>query len=194
MNETLKRAAELLREDAEHAKDFQEAYADFSGESLCMKDHDELIKLAGELECMAQIEPVAWRVHPFDYGIGDRGVYALTMRREQVSMWERKGWDVEPLYAAPSEPENHSQKDSIPPSSLECASKRVPRISKVETLEILEQATYRIEHDFALGGAYWRLARILSGYLEGRLSAHDHCTPEFIKRTHGVLYVPATTK
>lgn len=27
-------------------------------------------------------EPVAWRVHPFDYGIGHEGVYAMTMREE----------------------------------------------------------------------------------------------------------------
>ena len=46
-------------------------------------------------------EPVAWRVHPFDYGVGHEGVYAMTMRLEQVEAWKRKGWVVEPLYAAP---------------------------------------------------------------------------------------------
>ena len=53
-----------------------------------------------------QQEPVAWRVHPFDYGVGYKGVYAMTMRPEQVERWERKGWKVEPLYAAPQLTEN----------------------------------------------------------------------------------------
>ena len=49
----------------------------------------------------AQQEPVAWRVHPFDCGIGSKGAFALTMRPEQVEMWKRKGLRVEPLYTAP---------------------------------------------------------------------------------------------
>ena len=53
-----------------------------------------------------QQEPVAWRVHPFDYGVGSKGVYVLTMRPEQVEMWTRKGWKVEPLYTAPDHTEN----------------------------------------------------------------------------------------
>jgi len=46
-------------------------------------------------------EPVAWQVHPFDYGIGHEGVYARTDRPEQVEMWKRKGWNVQPLYTTP---------------------------------------------------------------------------------------------
>lgn len=46
-------------------------------------------------------EPVAWQVHPFDYGIGHEGVYARTDRPEQVEMWKRKGWTVQPLYTIP---------------------------------------------------------------------------------------------
>jgi hypothetical protein len=46
-------------------------------------------------------EPVAWQVHPFDYGIGHEGVYARTDRPEQVEMWKRKGWAVQPLYTTP---------------------------------------------------------------------------------------------
>lgn len=45
--------------------------------------------------------PVAWRVHPFDYGVGHEGAYAMTMRLEQVEAWNRKGWIVESLYATP---------------------------------------------------------------------------------------------
>jgi hypothetical protein len=46
-------------------------------------------------------EPVAWQVHPFDYGIGHEGVYARTDRLEQVEAWKRKGWNVQPLYTQP---------------------------------------------------------------------------------------------
>ena len=46
-------------------------------------------------------EPVAWQVHPFDYGIGHQGVYARTDRSEQVEMWKRRGWTVQPLYTTP---------------------------------------------------------------------------------------------
>lgn len=46
-------------------------------------------------------EPVAWRVHPFDYGIGSEGVYAMTQRPDQVKAWERKGWTVQQLYIRP---------------------------------------------------------------------------------------------
>jgi hypothetical protein len=46
-------------------------------------------------------EPVAWQVHPFDYGIGHEGVYARTDRLEQVEAWKRKGWNVQPLYTHP---------------------------------------------------------------------------------------------
>lgn len=50
--------------------------------------------------------PVAWRVHPFDYGVGSKGVYALTQMPEQVEVWQRKEWKVEPLYTAPQPTEN----------------------------------------------------------------------------------------
>ena len=49
----------------------------------------------------ASAAPVAWRVHPFDYGIGHEGVYAMTMLEQQRDAWLRKGWKVEPLYVAP---------------------------------------------------------------------------------------------
>lgn len=45
-------------------------------------------------------EPVAWRVHPFDYGIGHEGVYATTHLTQQRDAWLRKGWNVESLYTA----------------------------------------------------------------------------------------------
>lgn len=45
--------------------------------------------------------PVAWRVHPFDYGVGSEGVYAMTALTQQRDVWERRGWKTEPLYTAP---------------------------------------------------------------------------------------------
>lgn len=50
-------------------------------------------------------EPVAWRVHPFDYGVGYEGAYALTSRPNQVVAWQRKGWEVQPLFTAPQSAE-----------------------------------------------------------------------------------------
>jgi len=63
-------------------------------------------------------EPVAWQVHPFDYGIGHEGVYARTDRPEQVEMWKRKGWTVQPLYTTsqtqPAVPDALNPKDENP--------------------------------------------------------------------------------
>jgi hypothetical protein len=46
-------------------------------------------------------EPVAWRVHPFDYAIGHEGVFAVTQLPQQRDVWIRKGWNVTPLYTHP---------------------------------------------------------------------------------------------
>ena len=43
-------------------------------------------------------EPVAWRVHPFDYGVGVDGAYAITQQEDQMQTWINKGWEVTPLY------------------------------------------------------------------------------------------------
>lgn len=51
----------------------------------------------------ADAQPVAWQVHPFDYGIGSEGVYARTDRPEQVEAWKRKGWEVQALFTRPTE-------------------------------------------------------------------------------------------
>ena len=48
----------------------------------------------------AGIEPVAWRLHPFDYGIGSEGVYALPQTEHLRGTWIKKGWAPEPLYTA----------------------------------------------------------------------------------------------
>lgn len=61
---------------------------------------DEVLDLI-EAYCKRRGEPVAWRVHPFDYGVGYEGAYALTSRPDQVVAWERKGWEVQPLFTAP---------------------------------------------------------------------------------------------
>jgi hypothetical protein len=60
---------------------------------------DALESKAADAPGMA--EPVAWQVHPYEYGIGSKGVYARTDRLDQVEAWERKGWHVTALYANP---------------------------------------------------------------------------------------------
>ena len=55
-------------------------------------------KLAQRAEAQ---EPVAWRVHPFDYCIGSDGVYAVTHFDQQAETWRKKGWSVEPLFTRP---------------------------------------------------------------------------------------------
>lgn len=45
--------------------------------------------------------PVAWRVHPFDYGIGAEGAYAITQQEDMKELWESREWKVTPLYAHP---------------------------------------------------------------------------------------------
>lgn len=88
----------------------QEGYRDVRPDTECpwRYPNDELEtawqawQAALESRVLAEKKPVAWRVHPFDYGIGHEGVYAMTMRDEQVLMWERKGWKVEPLFNHPT--------------------------------------------------------------------------------------------
>ncbi|HET8694996.1 MAG TPA: hypothetical protein VFM33_10050 [Aquabacterium sp.] len=46
-------------------------------------------------------EPVAWRIHPHDYGIGSAGAYAITQLPQQKDAWLKKGWAPEPLYTSP---------------------------------------------------------------------------------------------
>ena len=46
-------------------------------------------------------EPVAWRIHPHDYGVGSAGVYAVTQLSQQKDAWLKKGWAPEPLYTSP---------------------------------------------------------------------------------------------
>lgn len=49
-------------------------------------------------------EPVAWRVHPFDHGVGVEDAYAMTQQENQMQAWINKGWKVTPLYLAPTLP------------------------------------------------------------------------------------------
>lgn len=72
---------------------------------------DYVVMTVGDLERFANLierevrgdaEPVAWRMYPFDYGIGMGQYYALTNLPEQVCAWQNKGWKVEPLYTHPT--------------------------------------------------------------------------------------------
>lgn len=53
---------------------------------------------AALLKAISDAEPVAWRLHPFDYGVGHEGVYAVTQFPQQLAAWEKKGWAANPLY------------------------------------------------------------------------------------------------
>lgn len=85
-------------------------------ETWFAKYHDDACREYGGLDCTnpkgiaeeawdaalsakTQADPVAWRVHPFDYGVGSPGVYATTHLPQQRDAWLRKGWTVHPLYA-----------------------------------------------------------------------------------------------
>ena len=65
------------------------------------RGYEPITTLRTAIEQAEKHEPVAWQIHPFDYGIGHEGVYARTDRPEQVEMWKRKGWTVQPLYTTP---------------------------------------------------------------------------------------------
>ena len=62
----------------------------------------EISVLRQAIKQAEQAEPVAWRMYPFDYGIGMGQYYALTNLPEQVCAWQNKGWKVEPLYTHPT--------------------------------------------------------------------------------------------
>ncbi len=83
---------------------------------------EERDALKTELASMKAGEPVAWRVHPFDYGIGSEGVHALTMRQDQVMVWRNKGWNVQPLYTTPQ------------PSAVKVVRELVEALEAVEAL------------------------------------------------------------
>ena len=59
MNETLKRAAELLREDAEAFRQGYTIYGDWGDECEAKRDHDERVDLAIKLERLAEWQPAS---------------------------------------------------------------------------------------------------------------------------------------
>ena len=60
-------------------------------------------RLNAELAKYRDAPVVIWGTHPFDYGIGHKGVYASSHFKEQGDAWERKGWKVEHLIVKPGE-------------------------------------------------------------------------------------------
>lgn len=77
---------------------------DYHGNPMDISDINVLnaiTALRQAIEQQEKQEPVAWQVHPFDYGFGYEGVYARTDRTELVESWKRKGWTVHPLYTTP---------------------------------------------------------------------------------------------
>ena len=69
-----------------------------------MREYQELAaKRLEEIAKYRDAPVVVWRTHPFDYGIGHKGVYASSHFKEQGDAWERKGWKVEHLIVKPGE-------------------------------------------------------------------------------------------
>ena len=69
-----------------------------------MREYQELAaKRLEEIAKYRDATVVVWRTHPFDYGIGHKGVYASSHFKEQGDAWERKGWKVEHLIVKPGE-------------------------------------------------------------------------------------------
>ncbi len=87
-------------------------------------------------------EPVAWRVHPFDYGIGHEGVYAKTDSPEQVEAWKRKGWNVQPLYTHP--PKREPLTDDEFTACIETAGIPVEDVELVWAIKDLVEAAHGI--------------------------------------------------
>ena len=69
-----------------------------------MREYQELAaKRLEEIAKYRDAPVVAWRTHPFYYGIGHKGVYASSHSKEQADAWKRKGWKVEHLIVKPGE-------------------------------------------------------------------------------------------
>jgi hypothetical protein len=77
-----------------------------------------------------QGEPVGWCVHPFDYGVGHAGIYAMTQRPEQVEAWKRKGWEVKPLYTTPPSVE----------AAIEATKEKAAKVCESEEFAVWETA------------------------------------------------------
>jgi hypothetical protein len=90
-----------LREAAQQALETLEALSGAENIIWVQKRAEIEVKHLRAVLAQPEQEPVAWQVHPFDYGIGFEGVYAMTQRPDQVKAWERKGWTVQPLYTHP---------------------------------------------------------------------------------------------
>jgi hypothetical protein len=93
---------EAMKQALEALEDERDKYHEYGDEDGAPENvYEAITALRQAIEQAEKQEPVAWQVHPFDYGIGHEGAYAMTSRIEQVEMWKRKGWTVQPLYTAP---------------------------------------------------------------------------------------------
>lgn len=99
------RLADALEGNARTAWTREEAAAELR------RQHARIAELEAQLSAIGAggVEPL--RPRQCLHGIGHEGVYAMTMREEQREAWRRKGWNTEPLFAAPQpvarEPSGH---------------------------------------------------------------------------------------
>lgn len=98
-------------------------------------------------------EPVAWRVRPFDYGIGYEGVDALTTRKEQCEIWARKGWKVEPLYTAPQPARQPLTNEQIAESEREACAALCD--------DIVQEEEGKLDRDYSREGTAEELAVLI---------------------------------
>lgn len=91
---------ETLAAVAQRIKEWLAAYGRENAASFLL--HEAMLELERAAGAQADARPVAWQVHPFDYGIGSKGVYARTDHEVTVEAWRRKGWDVQALYIHPN--------------------------------------------------------------------------------------------
>ena len=104
-NNTLKRAAELMRSDALSMHEMHKDGGDDRANWLANKEFNERMKLADELERMAQVEPVTAqsKLHG-DQVWSPCGIGHHSFVQENKSEWP--GYDTRLLYAGPQEPVN----------------------------------------------------------------------------------------
>lgn len=104
MNDELRTQLTAAQEEIERLKSLSTTLEGQLGKRACQNNRClEYNRLAAELAKYRDAPVVVWRTHPFDYGIGHKGVYASSHFKEQGDAWERKGWKVEHLIVKPGE-------------------------------------------------------------------------------------------
>ena len=132
-------------------------------------------------------QPVAWRVHPFDYGVGVEGAYAITQQESQKQAWVNKGWAVTPLYGRPIpnsqgflDSSNHiadASKMLTPLAHRKIQSKLAEDYRKIENTTVLVNEHGRAAIVNHGGAFYWVENSALAREYDGRPIPINSCRP-----------------